>query len=136
MADRKQLKVLQEGARVWNTWRKQQQKEMLIDLRGADLSRAYLSRCSFKDADLSGANLNEANLIKADLSGANLSEANLVRADLSDANLSEADLNEVNLNSATLSNTIFINATIGLTVFGDLDLRTAKGLDTIRPTNA
>jgi hypothetical protein len=66
--------------------------------RGADLSRANLSR-----ANLSGADLSRANLSGADLSGANLSRANLSRANLYGANLSGADLSRANLSGADLN---------------------------------
>jgi len=56
----------------------------IIDLRGADLSGAYvylsdvkLSRADLSGADLSGANLTKADLSSAKLGGANLSSANL-----------------------------------------------------------
>jgi uncharacterized protein YjbI with pentapeptide repeats len=54
----------------------------VIDLRGADLSKARLI----------GLNLSQADLSEANLSQANLSEASLRRADLSEAKLGEADL--------------------------------------------
>ena len=63
-----------------------------VDLRGADLSWANLTR-----ADLSGADLGWANM-----RGANLSGANLRRADLSGANLSGADLSWAYLRGADL----------------------------------
>ena len=74
-----------------------------IDLRWADLSRAFL----FK-ADLSG-----ANLFRADLSGAFLSEANLSKAKLFQADLSWADLIGANLIGAKhIETAIFTGANI------------------------
>jgi hypothetical protein len=79
----------------------------LSELRLADLNAAILN-----GADLGGANLSWADLSWADLGGANLNAANL-----SWANLSAADLNE---------------ATVGSTLFADIDLSTANGLNTVR----
>jgi uncharacterized protein YjbI with pentapeptide repeats len=64
----------------------------IIDLRGADLSRADLL-----DTDLSGANLNDVDLTNANLQAANLSEASLSGTDLSGDNLQFADLREATL---------------------------------------
>ncbi|MBZ0316184.1 MAG: TIR domain-containing protein, partial [Anaerolineae bacterium] len=60
--------------------------------------------------------------VRPDLSGANLSGANLWRADLSEAKLIEADLSGADLSGAYC----------GFTMFGDVDLSEAKGLETIR----
>jgi uncharacterized protein YjbI with pentapeptide repeats len=90
----------------------------VVNLSGANLSRAYLSearlnRANLNEANLSGVILNLADLSEANLSGANLSEADLSLSNLSDANLSgailrmanlrDAILNRVNLNWADLS---------------------------------
>ncbi len=61
----------------------------------------------------------QADLSFADLSFADLDEANLSRAHLIQAHLSGADLSE---------------ASVGLTIFGALDLRTVKGLETLHHT--
>ena len=99
--------------------------KMNIDLRGANLSDAYLrsadlsdanlsdaylrsadlSDANLSDADLRGANLRGANLRGANLRGANLSDAYLRSADLSDAYLSDADLRGANLSGANTTNT-------------------------------
>ena len=72
------------------------------NLSRADLSGAYLSRANLCGADLSGAYLSGANLSGAYLSGAYLSGANLSGADLSGANLSGADLSGADLSGAKL----------------------------------
>lgn len=79
----------------------------VIDLRGADLSRAELSGAGLSEIDLQWVDLfkstlSRANLSKANLSRANLSWASLFGADLSETNLSEADLSEANLSVANL----------------------------------
>ena len=105
MADQQQLDLLQQGVEVWNAWR-DQHPEILIKLSGTDLSGAHLSR----------AHLIDAYLIDAYLSGAHLNGAHLSRAHLIDAYLSRADLS---------------GARVGWTIFGDVDLRTVKGLETV-----
>ena len=73
------------------------------NLRGADLSEADLYGANLRGADLSEADLSGADLSRADLSGADLSKANLSRADLIGANLREANLYEADLSWADLS---------------------------------
>lgn len=65
--------------------------------------------------------LREADLREADLSGADLGGANLIRANLGGANLSGADLSGADLHSAT----------VGYTVFGNVDLRDVKNLGAV-----
>jgi TIR domain/Pentapeptide repeats (8 copies) len=127
------------------------------DLGGADLSGADLSHTDLSGADLRGvalahvnlrvANLNYANLGEAYLGGADLRSAYLVGAHLSGANLRGADLGEANLSEASfygadlygahlrrahLSGADFTEAMASGTVFADVDLSTAKGLETVR----
>jgi TIR domain/Pentapeptide repeats (8 copies) len=146
------LAILKEGAANWNDWRIQNPDIPAPDLHGADLNGADLSA-----AMLNGAILNGANLFGADLSGADLSGADLGQTDLSQANLSGADLRQVNLGFANLSGANIhgadlsraelsgadlrqanINgadlteAVVSWTIFGDIDLSVAKGLESVR----
>ncbi len=78
------------------------------DLRGIDLSGAYLfwaklSRAKLRLADLSGADLRGADLRGADLIRTKLSGANLIRTKLSRANLIMANLIMADLSGADLS---------------------------------
>jgi uncharacterized protein YjbI with pentapeptide repeats len=88
----------------------------VVNLRGADLSRADLSEAGLSRADLSGADLTYADLSDARLSYADLTDAilnwanlggakgaNLGYADLSKADLSGADLSKADLTYAVLS---------------------------------
>ena len=115
-------------------------------LRRADLSRSTLSGAKLGRANLSGANLTSANLSNVDLTGANLSGANLTgcslhgadlsRADLNNADLSGADLTGSNLGKATfyrssLEGTVFKDAVMFHTLFGDCDMRGATGLEEV-----
>lgn len=89
----------------------------IVNLRGADLQKAYLWGADLHNADLEqvnlqGANLAGANLDESILTFANLEKANLYRAylrlaimrnvNLENANLSEAHLSEAQLTSANL----------------------------------
>jgi hypothetical protein len=140
MAHEEHLKILKQGAEVWNRWRVKH-VGVLPDLRGATLSGmnltwANLSQVDFSEADLSeadlyGADLSEAFLIKADLSWANLSGVNFIEAYLVEAYLIEAYLIEANFRGANLSQTDLSKAKLGKTVFVDVDLSAAKGLDVV-----
>jgi hypothetical protein len=98
----------------------------MADLRAADLGRA-----NFSQADLIVANLGEANLSEANLEGANLSGADLSRANLREANMGATDLIGANLGEADLHRTILSGAGVAYTTFADVDLSTAKGLETV-----
>jgi len=103
----------------------------VADLKVADLSRANLIRANLSKADLSKANLSKANLIRAELSEANLRVADLSRAELSEANLSKANLIRANLYGAILSKTDFHSSSTGWTIFANVDLSLAEGLETV-----
>jgi hypothetical protein len=101
------------------------------DLHSADLSRADLSEADLRSAHLSDAHLSDVYLIGADLSRANLIGADLSRADLSRADLSRADLSRADLSDAAFTEVILENTMCSGTIFADLDLSTAKRLDTV-----
>jgi hypothetical protein len=150
MANQELLRILRQGAGIWNVWR-EEQKEVRIDLRnaklvGANLSKANLSYANLSYADFNGADLSKVNLSRsdlssanlsgADLSGANLSKANLRRADFFQAalfqtDLSGTDLFGANLSRANHSEIDMSNARIGWTNFSNIDLRFVKGLNTV-----
>ena len=105
---------------------------MHISLGETDLKGIDLSQTDLRWANLWESNLSRANLRGSDLSGAYLRGINLSGANLSDTNLSMSYLGGANLNLARLDETDFSSTTLGQTVFGDVDLRRAKGLETIR----
>jgi hypothetical protein len=74
----------------------------IIDLSGADFTKADLSALDLTNANISGTSLIGANLIGAHLAGANLSEATLLGA-----NLTAADLTGANLKNASISTNFF-----------------------------
>ncbi len=107
------------------------------DLGGADLTKADLDGAGLIYTDLPGAKLHGANLTGAslfmvELHGSDLDGAELTLADLYGANLCEADLHAANLRGADFENSNFTSAEVGFTVFGDNDLSTVKGLETVR----
>jgi hypothetical protein len=107
------------------------------NLRGATLVGAYLIRANLSQADLTNAilmtaDLSTANLSRAILRNTDLSFLSLTDADLSDTDMFEADLCGTNLSRSDLSGAELCRAKAGQTIFGDLDLSSAKGLDSVR----
>lgn len=101
MADQEILELLQEGADVWNRWRREN-LSIDLNLRDADLEEADLAGANLQGADLSGAKLAAADLAQADLSGAILKWAYLQAADLTGARLAGANLSGAVLEGAFL----------------------------------
>ncbi|MEM7648302.1 MAG: toll/interleukin-1 receptor domain-containing protein [Cyanobacteria bacterium P01_A01_bin.70] len=141
MANRRQVALLKQGAEAWNQSREGNPNKQVdlsdADLSDADLSDAYLGGANLSNADLSGAYLGDAYLGDADLRGADLRGAKLYDADLSDADLRRiflrgADLRGAYLRGANLSDANFSGATLGETVFVDVDLSRVKGLTNCR----
>ena len=131
MANQEHLDILKQGVEVWDTWRKQH-PEIRPDLRGAILNSAILSGADLRSSYLNSAKLINTELIGADLSGADLNHAilsgcSLSGANLKGANLSFADFSDTDLSFANLRSTSTI-----WTVFGNVDLRTVKGLDAVK----
>ncbi len=151
MANQKLVDLLKQGVYGWNQWRQEHPKS-LPDLMGADLSNTNLVDANLNNAnlrwtrlhhsklnnvDFSHANLNHANLRRTTLSNANLNSTHLYNANFSDADLNSAclsntDLRRANFSNADLSGVDLTNALIGWTQFGGVDLRTVKGLETLR----
>jgi uncharacterized protein YjbI with pentapeptide repeats len=130
MANSKHLAVLKKSADAWNAWRAKN-PDAVPDLKGAYLRRRNLEGINFRQTFLF-----ETNLRRADLERANLRYAQLGGADLGGANLQRASLRHANLRGANFSRTElrgadFAHATLGLTVFGSVDLSRAKGLDRV-----
>jgi len=101
MSKEMHIEILKRGVNHWNRWRTQN-LNIVPELSDTDLHEYYLRDVNLSGANLKGANLSktdlrDANLRKADLRGANLLKANLTLADLSEADLREAILVEANL---------------------------------------
>jgi len=112
MANPEHLRILDQGAKVWNQWRKENSLVRAdlsgadldkVRLDGADFTRANLRRVELRGARLSGANFTRAELPMADFSGADLSRARLSLADLFQANLRRADIRRADLSEARLT---------------------------------
>jgi uncharacterized protein YjbI with pentapeptide repeats len=103
----------------------------MTNLNGANLSRAHLREADLWEATLSRAILIGAILSEADLGKSDLSEASLSQADLNGAYLTSANLTSANLRGANLFGADFTGAQTGGTIFADVDLSAAKGLETI-----
>lgn len=101
------------------------------DLTGANLTGADLTNVELKESVLSGANLTGANLNCAKVDSANFSNAFLSNTNLTNANLSDTDLVETNFIGACLDGTNLAGAHMKLTIFGNIDLRNTKGLETV-----
>ena len=100
MANEEHVKILKQGAEVWNKWRREN-PSVRPDLIEANLSWANLIETNLRGADLSEAILSWAILRRADLSDANFSGTNLRGANLSRANLSRAmNLTQEQIDSA------------------------------------
>ncbi len=124
MTRERAIELLKTDVKAWNEWRKENPKEELPDLSDADLFDAILSGADLSSTNLSGAILHYAELSDADLSGANLSGAFL----------SGAHLMAANLTRATLDSSDFYTATAHDAVFGNLDLSSVRGLESILHT--
>lgn len=114
MADEEQIKIIRQGPMAWNRWKEEQPH-----LGKANLTWANLTWANLTGADLTRTDLTGAALSGADLTGANLTGADLTQANLTGTNLGKANLTEANLSWARISNTIF----------GNVNLTGALGLD-------
>lgn len=140
MANEEHLEILRQGVEVWNRWRKER-RDIQPDLQESNLKNLDLERADLILANLAKADLSEMVLTRAELGGANLSGANLSWTDLTCTDLSEADLtgaflrgaglNETNFSHANLKATDFRGAYMGFTIFGDVDLGIAHGLEDV-----
>ncbi len=131
MAKRAHLRILKQGVNSWNQWRAEN-PAMTPDLEGANLFDANLRGANLRGANLLAADFLMADLGGVDFAGADLTAANLSSADLRGADLRRAILHVTGLRGADLENSDFTDAEVGWTGFGDSDLSTVKGLETVR----
>jgi hypothetical protein len=107
-----------------------------VDLQGADLGGADISFAKLSRANLSKVNLTKADLKSAELEGANFNGAQLQYANFKDSQLSRASFREARLwsadfTSANLCEADFTLAKMQWTIFGNNNLSTVKGLDSV-----
>ncbi len=141
MANQEHLDILKQGVAVWNEWNNKHY-EIKPDLGGAQLAGADLTNIILSDTNLSYADLTEARLVSATLVRTNFTRARLSKAELDNAVLHQAVLRRADLRGAFLSGALFnytdleeanlSEATVDFTIFGDVDLRNVKGLQSIR----
>ncbi len=149
VASKEQVEILKRGVRAWNEWLVTSgRNHSLIDLSSANLSGLDLSSIDvYTHLQLSLAKLTGADLTKADLGGAILVNSDLVGAKLRGASLSGADLWGVELDNADLTQTYlydtdftetsldgtdFSGSIMDGTIFANVDLKNAKGLESVR----
>lgn len=106
------------------------------NLSGADLSRADCSGARLFRSQLCNARLHSTNLAEAVFQGADLSDAVLVdttlaNADLREADLAGAELLRVNLSHVELDHTNFERVRCGWSIWVDIDLSRASGLESM-----
>ena len=89
MANPEHVKILNQGAGVWNKCR-EENPDIIPDLKNADRQGINLSGAKLFEANISG-----AKLIRTDLTGANLSKSKLIGAHLSEAYLKGANCKEL-----------------------------------------
>jgi len=95
------------------------------DMRGSDLSDAELVGADLTRCDLDGSVVRNTKFSGAMMQHASLRHAKTQNVDLSGANLQHAKLSGISLRGADLTNCSF-----GDTLFLDVDLASARGLDT------
>ena len=142
MADQEHLKILRQGVKAFNAWRKDN-PTIKPNFEGAllketDLSEANFNGAYFSDCDLSAANLKSAILSNASFGAANLEGANLEWADLEgasffyaklrQANFAGAYLTETNLSNPDLEGANFEGVFLHEVVFNNVDLSVVDGL--------
>jgi uncharacterized protein YjbI with pentapeptide repeats len=138
MANPEHVNLIKQGFAQWNVWRRDSwtiRPDLSgldlssADLGGADLTAVNLSSVNLMSANLNAVSLSDANLANANLSHASLDEANLIAANLSNVNLGDAFLGKANLTRAELTGANFTKAVLCDTVFADVDLTSALGLE-------
>jgi hypothetical protein len=156
MANEEHLKLLNQGTEVWNLWR-EKNPFLVPDLNYANLDNANLGRFNLSTCSMEGvslryvslrlANMSHTNLHKADLYFTDLFSANLVNLNLTDSNLIGVFLSGADLRNARFCNarlryaTIFdcllkgadfLGAQISESIFANVDLSVARGLDEVK----
>jgi len=150
MANQEHLNIFRQGKQTWNRWR-EEHPDIRPDLSYANLYSDDLSQMNLREALLQHVNFADASLVGSDLRAANLDGADLSAADmrqvllqksrltattlrftyLDSADLEEADLRMAYFFRTSLTDANFTGVRIGQTTFGDLDLRSVKGLETL-----
>ncbi|SEW34322.1 Esterase/lipase superfamily enzyme [Chitinophaga sp. YR573] len=106
MANPTHVKLVHEGAESLLRWR-ERNKDIRLDLTGANLSGINLENASLENTRLDGANLSKTNLMFA-----RLKHVRMMRTDLSESNLEGADLSDGYLYGCKFRNSFLRNANL------------------------
>jgi DnaJ-domain-containing protein 1 len=129
MSDILHVRVLRDGPRAWNEWRRANAGVVpLLDDLKISISERQFGPAQGGPIDLSLAELRRAELDQATLTDANLAGAVLIEADLSDARLEGADLQGANLSDANLAYATLGDARLDGANLCGADLHLARGL--------
>lgn len=150
MANPEHLQILDQGVGAWNQWRAKNPAitpelecanlsalELCgINLEHASLAGANISYCDLTGANLHGAHLFETRMIDSDLIRVNFSNAFVVEVTFAESRLNYADFygahfEYVDLSFAQLGGANFTQVNGHSIVFGDNDLSTVVGLETV-----
>ena len=114
MANEEHLRILRQGARIWNKWKwdnfSTEPDFSECALPNIDLANADLRQANFKRADLRHSYLIEANFSSTNLSEANLECSRLSRTQLFEATFRSANMRRVSLRFADLTRGDFAGA--------------------------
>lgn len=127
MADPEHLEIIKQGATTWNQWlddKLRNDRDWRRGIKNPDFSFADL-----RGVDLRGANLWFALLYESDLREVELGSASLYNTYLNGANLSRANLSYTDLFKTELKGALFHEARFNETLFRDVDLSVANGLE-------
>ncbi len=127
MANQEHLDILRQGVEVWNQWRREH-PEIQPDFSYADLRYRDFSGYDLSRANLEGANFGE---VVVDDVGVHIRYLH-IRVKFIGANLEGANLLSTNFSGADLSAANFSEAKTWLTIFSNIDLSVAKGLDAVK----
>ena len=111
MANKEHLKIIKQGAKVWNEWIQNEARASSVK-RKADLSKADLREMNLKEIDFSFVNLRDSKLRHANLKNASFAGATLENSDLRDTNLFKASLVKANLVNSNLENATLFQADV------------------------
>jgi len=150
VANEEHLKILKQGAKVWNRWR-EDNPEIIPDisetelkdlnLEGANLvstnlTKALITECIFNNAVFNDAVLYHATflnvqLVEADLRWSELDYTNFTYSNLEKVVLVDAYVFDTKFYDVSFKDTNFSYANMGQASFNDVDLSLAKGLESI-----
>src|SRR5665811_677945 len=95
MADKEHVKLLKQGVKDWNEWRRRDMNARPdlsgVNLKGMDLTYVNWMVTDLSGANLSGCNLKQAYMTHSNLQGANVQGAVLHRTDMRNCNLVNTD---------------------------------------------